>query len=164
MQVRADLLEGDEAEPLVEPHGVRVEDEDHVAEPSARRPRLLDERAQDGRADALVLRLRQQRDVEEVNLHVVPADPDTPCGPPVEQDHVVLGSGVVRVVLAPLRAGLLPHGGLLLGLAPRDAGQLVLACAGVNPQQELFVFGRDGPQRDLLPAGQRELSCQTLHA
>src|SRR5215212_7114415 len=139
VEVAAEVFEDAEAEALVEAAGVGVEHEDHVAEALARGARLLDERADDGGAEAAALRLREQRDVEQAYLLLGAADPDAPDRAAFQLDHVVLGFGEARVVLLLLRVVLrAAEGELLLVVPPGHLRQLGRARAGVDPHQ-LFV-------------------------
>ena len=61
-------------------------------------------------------------------------------GARVEQDHVVLGGGIARVILAPLRVELHTQKGRLLFGVPRDMREFVRARAGKDGEQKLFVI------------------------
>ena len=76
MLVAAHVLEDLEAKPLVEAQRLLVEDEDHVAQALARPLRLFHQSLEERGADATVLRFWQQRDVEQADVALVPADPD----------------------------------------------------------------------------------------
>ena len=124
----------------------RVEALDVDAHRLARRVRFGEELRQQHAAQPAAAVFRQQADVDDAHLVLPARHVETAARLAVDLDDLEAGAGVVLLVPGVLRLELLAHERLLLLRRPVDAGELLLARAGVEAEEERQIRVRDRAQ------------------
>ena len=135
------------AAPLVEPAG-RIVGLDVNGESPAARGGLGEEVVEESAADPGAAELGEESDVHEADLALAAVDVEPAGGLAVGEHDVERRAGVALAVPGVLRRELPFEELPLLGLIPGGQGELLLADAGVDPEEVISILGGDRTEGD----------------
>jgi hypothetical protein len=146
--VERGLAQGVKAQPFVEASGSTLA-LDVESDGSPGGCRLGQDPTHEHRPDPSASVFWEQRDVEHANLVEPPRDVEPADRTLAGADDVIRGVGEFLPVVVVLGRELKGEKGRLLGGIPGEDLQLLLACAGIDLEQEGAVLGSGGSQGDL---------------